>query len=512
MERRLFSYADRTDSQLYKITAWHKTFNAKGTTGRINERLGGDFMDDHQYTQNDTFRDHLATIDDHGKRKWIFAQQPKGKFYKYRKVLSYFYFLLFFGLPFVQLHGLPFIMLNIPAGRFILFGKIFWPQDFFVLGLLMITFILFIILFTAAFGRLFCGWICPQTNFMEMLFRRVEYWVAGNANEQRVLAQSSWSPRKIRVVVLKHSLFFLLSFIIANFFLAYIIGLPGLVKIITDPLSEHLTGFMSLLFFSGVFYSVYAFFREQACTVVCPYGRLQSVLLDKNSMIVAYNYKRGEPRNKPAKVSIPDTGDCIDCLQCVKVCPTGIDIRNGVQMECVGCTACIDACDHVMEMTHKPKGLISYASENGIAEGTPLRYTSRMKVYTLLCVALLSLDSFLLISRKEVDTTVIRTPGLLYQERGKDSISNLYNLTAVNKTIDEVPITLKVESPAGGQVQLIGKPVVTVKGETQGAGTFFIVLPAKALLQQKTIVHLGIYTGTKKISSMTTAFIGPVPE
>lgn len=458
----------------------------------------------------DSFRDHLATIDDTGKRKWIFAQQPNGKFYNYRKALSYAFFLLFITLPFVQVHGQPFFMLNIPAGRFILFGKIFWPQDFFVLGLLMITFILFVILFTAAFGRLFCGWICPQTIFMEMLFRRLEYWILGNANEQRTLRAQPWSARKLRILGTKHAAFFLLSFFIANIFLSYIIGMPALWEIISGHFFDHLGGFFTILLFSGVFYGVYTFFREQVCTVVCPYGRLQGVLLDKNSMIVAYNYKRGEPRHKPSKVSSDGQGDCIDCLQCVKVCPTGIDIRNGVQMECVGCTACIDACDHVMEKIGKPKRLISYASESGIAENKPLRYTTRMKAYTALCVLILCLDAFLLISRQAVDTSIVRTPGLLFQERGKDSISNLYNLRAVNKTIKDVPLTVRLESPAGGQVQLVGKPVVTIKGESQGAGTFFIILSAKAIRQQKTIVTLGLYNGEEEIDRIRTAFIGPV--
>lgn len=458
----------------------------------------------------DSFRDHLATIDDTGKRKWIFAQQPKGRFYNYRKALSYAFFLLFIALPFVQVHGQPFFMLNIPAGRFILFGKIFWPQDFFVLGLLMITFILFVILFTAAFGRLFCGWICPQTIFMEMLFRRLEYWIVGNANEQRTLHKQPWNARKIRILGTKHVAFFLLSFFIANIFLAYIIGMPALWEIISGRFFDHIGGFLAILLFSGVFYGVYAFFREQVCTVVCPYGRLQGVMLDKNSMIVAYNYKRGEPRHKPSKVSSDGLGDCIDCLQCVKVCPTGIDIRNGVQMECVGCTACIDACDHVMEKIGKPKKLISYASESGIAENKPLRYTTRMKAYTVLCVLILCLDAFLLASRQAVDTSIVRTPGLLFQERGQDSITNLYNLRAVNKTTKDVPLTIRLESPAGGQVQVVGKPVMMIKGESQGAGTFFIILPAKAIRQQKTIVTLGLYDGNERIDRIRTAFIGPV--
>ncbi|HEY8898691.1 MAG TPA: 4Fe-4S dicluster domain-containing protein, partial [Niastella sp.] len=292
--------------------------------------------------KEESFRDRIATIDESGKRNWIFAQKPKGKWYSARTYISWFFFIVFFTLPFIYVHGRPLFLFDVTQAKFILFGKVFWPQDFFIFGLAMITFIVFIVLFTAAFGRLFCGWICPQTIFMEMFFRKIEYFIEGSAAEQKLLAKAPWTGKKIFKKVSKHSVFFFFSFVIANFFLAYVIGVKELGKIITEPVQDHVGGLLSLLVFSGIFYAVYAFFREQACTVVCPYGRLQGVLLDRNSMIVAYDHKRGEPRNKFTKKAATDHGDCIDCLQCVKVCPTGIDIRNGTQMECVGCTACID--------------------------------------------------------------------------------------------------------------------------------------------------------------------------
>lgn len=459
----------------------------------------------------ESFRDSLATIDKEGRRKWIYAWKPKGKFYTLRKWLSYLYFIIFFGLPFVKINGRPLFMFNIPKGKFIVFGNIFWPQDFFIFGLTMVTFIFFIILFTAAFGRLFCGWACPQTNFMEMMFRRIEFMVLGNANQQKALKNAPWTGEKIFRVTLKHVLFFALSFIIANFFLAYIIGIDDLEKIITEPLSQHMVGFTSILIFSGIFYGVYAFFREQACTVVCPYGRLQSVLLDKNSMIVAYDYKRGEPRgikkkNQPAELEL---GDCIDCFQCVRVCPTGIDIRNGIQMECVGCTACIDACDDVMDKIHKPRGLIRYASENSIANGERLHYTTRMKLYTGLCLVVLVLLSALLFTRKDINVTVMRTPGQLFQERGSDSISNLYNIKVMNKTDKDIPLTIKIEN-INGVVQVVGKPYVHVVKEGQGSGSFFLILPKNSIHNRKTEVELALYEGDKKIITETTSFLGPV--
>ncbi len=459
----------------------------------------------------ESFRDRIATVDEKGKRNWIYAYKPKGKFYNIRSFLSYLYFIVFFGLPFIHIDGRPLFLFNVPQAKFIIFSKVFWPQDFFIFGLTMITFIFFIILFTAAFGRLFCGWACPQTNFMEMMFRKIEFLVLGDAPAQRQLAQSPWTTKKIYKVSLKHVLFYLLSFIIANFFLAYIIGMKELQKIIAGPVTEHVVGLASILVFSGVFYAVYAFFREQACTVVCPYGRLQSVLLDKNSMIVAYDYKRGEPRGHEKKDHIETHGDCIDCFQCVKVCPTGIDIRNGVQMECVGCTACIDACDNIMDKIGKPKGLIRYASENSIASGDPLRYTTRMKLYTGLCLLVLSILAVILFTRKDITATVMRTPGILFQERGTDSISNLYNIKVVNKTVHNIPLTVRVESVAGN-IQMVGKAFVEVPKEGQGAGSFFILLPKKSITDRKTELKLGLYQGTKKITTVKTTFLGPVAD
>ncbi|MDZ4795949.1 MAG: cytochrome c oxidase accessory protein CcoG [Bacteroidota bacterium] len=466
-----------------------------------------------QEETNESFRDRLATVDAKGMRKWVFAQKPKGKFYTIRTWVSWGFFAIFFTLPFLKFNGRPLFLFNIPESKFIIFGKIFWPQDFFIFGLTMITFIIFIVLFTAAFGRLFCGWVCPQTIFMEMLFRKVEYLIEGDAAKQKMLKNSPWTAEKIRKKTIKHFAFFLLSFIIANFFLAYIIGIDELKEIISDPVSEHFVGFLSIILFSFIFYGVYAYFREQVCTVICPYGRLQSVLLDRNSMVVAYDYKRGEPRDKYKKAVVPanNTGDCIDCFQCVKVCPTAIDIRNGTQMECVGCTACIDACNRMMEAVHRPTGLIRYASENGISEEKKLRYTGRMKFYTILLVLLSGILTLLLISRKDIDGTIIRTKGQLYQERGSDSLSNLFNIKVINKTNNNIPVTLKLEGEASsaGKIELVGATDIHLKQEDQASGSFFVVLPRKFVNSRKMKLTIGLYNGHKKITTLNTNFAGP---
>ncbi len=454
-----------------------------------------------------SFRDRLATVDATGKRKWVFAHKPHGKFYNIRTLVSLVFFAILITLPFIYVDGRPLFLFNIPSARFIIFGKVFWPQDFFIFGLTMVTFVVFIVLFTAAFGRLFCGWVCPQTIFMEMLFRKIEFWIDGDGPAQKLLKNAPWTTEKIAKRVAKHLIFFAISFLIANLFLSYIIGVKDLWKIITGPLHEHVAGLLSITIFSSVFYGVYAFFREQVCTVVCPYGRLQSVLLDNNSMIVAYDYKRGEPRGKFTKTD-NELGDCIDCFQCVKVCPTAIDIRNGTQMECVGCTACIDACDHMMEKVGRAKGLIRYASEKGIKNNEKLHYSTRMKLYTgLLCLLVLILAA-LLITRKDVDATIMRTPGQLYQERGADSLSNLYNIKIANKTIYDIPLTVKVEEE-GGTVEIVGDKTIAVKKEDESSGTFFVVLPRQAVTKHKNSIKLGLYQGSRKIAVLQTNFLGP---
>ncbi len=464
-------------------------------------------MAESEIKNQESFRDRIGTVDETGHRNWIYALKPKGRFYNIRTYVSWFFFILFLALPFIYVNGRPLFMFNVPKAKFIVFGHIFWPQDFFIFAILMITFVVSIVLFTSAFGRLFCGWICPQTIFMEMVFRKIEYAIEGDAPQQKLLAASPWTTEKIAKKLTKHVVFYLLAFIIANFFLAYIISVTDLWAMIQHPF-DNVGTLIALMVFSAVFYGVYAFFREQACIVVCPYGRLQSVLLDRNSMVVAYDYKRGEERKKFNKKEERTAGDCIDCKQCVKVCPTGIDIRNGTQMECVGCTACIDACDNMMDSVGFKRGLIRYASENGIANHEKLQYTRRMRMYTVLLVVLISLLTILLLSQKDVKATVLRSSGLLYQERGTDSISNLYNIKVSNKTMENIPLTVKLEG-TDGTVQMVGD-YVHVKAEEQGQGSFFIILPKKAIQLRKTPLKVAIYNGDKKIDVLKTNFLGPV--
>ncbi len=482
-------------------------------------------------TQQESFRDSVATITSDGHRNFINPKKPKGKLFNLRTWFTIFYLVVFFTLPFIKLNGTPLFMFNILERKFIFFGITFWPQDFFIFAIGFLTFMVFIILFTVVFGRVFCGWACPQTIFMEMVFRKIEYWIDGDFARQKLLRNMPWNAEKIRKRTVKFIAFFAISFLIANFFLAYIIGMDELIGDIKNP-GAHTGTLVSLLVFTTIFFFVYWWFREQVCIVVCPYGRLQGVLLDKNSIVVAYDHKRGEPRGKLKKADDHDCkctdckedgacksiaakfeaytkqGDCIDCFACVRVCPTGIDIRNGTQLECINCTACIDACDDIMIKVDKPVGLIRYASENSITNGVKLKLNRRIKAYSAVLMLLLSLLVFLLASRSDLDVTLMRTSGMTYTTLPDGRLSNLYNLKLANKTHKDIDFSLKLEN-LPGEIELVGSGGLKVKKEDYSHLQFFVKLNKKDIKNWKTEVKIGLYEGNKKVKTIKAKFIGP---
>jgi len=463
-------------------------------------------------TKEDFIPEHygnkISTVDNEGKRKWIYAFQPKGKFYKYRTWLSWFYIIVFFGLPFVKINGNPFFLFNIPEGKFSLFGQLFLPQDFVILAIAMLLGIVFIIVFTLLFGRVFCGWVCPQTIFMEMIFRKIEYWIEGPAHVQMKMARQKVKPKSYYVKkVVKQILFYGLSFIIANTFLSYIIGVEALYEIVRAPVKQHLVGFIALLAFTTVFYFVFAYVREIVCTVICPYGRLQSVLMDKNSMAVAYNYNRGEPRGRKRKGN-DNLGDCIDCGMCVNVCHTGIDIRDGLQMECVNCTACMDACDDMMIRVGKPTGLITIASEKQLETNTvgEKSFDLRKKLLITLLIVLSGAFTALIVSRSIFDSTVMRVPGQLYQENADGTISNLYKIKLVSKSAKTLPYHLEVRED-NAEIVYVGQPLDSLRTGEHMEETFFIKIPKDKIKSRKENIHVQIMSGDEIIQSKKVSFL-----
>ncbi len=458
----------------------------------------------------DSFRDHLGIITDDGKRKNIYPKKPKGKFYNARTIFSMVLLAFLFGMPLIKVDGHPFMMFNIVDRKFILFGQVFGTHDFFILALGFITFVVSIILFTAVFGRVFCGWACPQTVFLEMVFRKIEFFIEGDYVKQKNLNSAPWTGTKIFKKLSKWGIFFALSVLIANTFLAWIIGIDDLRKIITEPVYKHLGGFIAMILFSGAFYFVFAWFREYACIYVCPYGRLQGVLLDKKTTVIAYDYVRGEPRGKLKKGEERTNGDCIDCKECMAVCPTAIDIRNGTQLECVNCTACIDSCDNIMDKIGKPRGLIRFASEDSIKNKTKFKISARVIAYSAVLVILLTVLTILISSRKPMDVTILRAPGMIFQEQPDNKISNLYTMKLTNKTFHDVNITLKLEN-IEGELKVIGNDIKVPSGDVTET-KFLVLLPKDKLTVMNTPLEIGVYRDGTKFETNKINFLGPAVQ
>jgi cytochrome c oxidase accessory protein FixG len=369
-----------------------------------------------------------------------------------------------------------------------------------------------IVLFTTVFGRLWCGWACPQTVMMEMVFRKLDYLIEGDAHQQRALDAGPWTAGKLAKKTLKHVLYLGLSFIIGNTLLAYIIGSDGLLAIQVDDPRNHLVGLSFMILFTLLFYSIFARFREQACTFICPYGRFQSAMVDENTMVVAYDDKRGEQRGvlrreqSFAERQAAGNGDCISCRQCVVVCPTGIDIRNGVQMECVHCTACIDACDAVMDKIKRPRGLIRYASLNSIEKGLPLKFTARMGIYSVLLTVLVVALGVLVFTRSDVETLFLRAPGGMFTQLPDGRFQNLYTVKIVNKTSREIPIALKPENFVG-EITTVG--ALNAPPQELVTTSVLVKLESSRMTGANTRLTIGVYSGDRLIETVDTAFIGP---
>ncbi|MEN2280930.1 cytochrome c oxidase accessory protein CcoG [Algoriphagus sp. SE2] len=459
----------------------------------------------------DSFRDALATVQEDGKRNWVYPKKVKGFFYKYRTYLSWVLLAILFAGPFIRVDGRPWLLFNIFERKFIIFGAVFWPQDTYLLIFLLLIFFVFVILFTVIFGRVFCGWACPQTLFMEMVFRKIEYWIEGDANQQRALNNAPWTSDKIRKKGSKYLIFGFISLMIGHLVMAYLIGVDQVVEVVTQPPSANMAGFIGLIAFSGTFMFVFSWFREQACLVVCPYGRLQGVLLDSNSINVMYDYVRGEPRAPIRKnqAELEPKGDCVDCSLCVQVCPTGIDIRNGIQMECVNCTACIDACDEVMIKVDRPTGLIRYASQNSIKEGFQKLITGRVKAYVVVLILLVAAFVSLIATREPINGTVTRFPGMTYQTREDGKVSNLYEITLINKTFEPQTVELKPLAE-GMDLEVVGDTHWTLEPQSKFEGRFFLVRNQEDVQTSQEKVLLQLSAGDEEYGDIKTNFMAPV--
>jgi len=459
--------------------------------------------------KNISYRDKISTVGTDGKRVYIFPKKPKGKFTTWRYIVGLFLMTFLIASPLIRINGEPLMMLNFLERKFVILGAVFWPQDTFLMMLMMISFLVFILLFTATVGRIFCGWLCPQTIFLELIFRRIEFWIDGDGNKQKKLNQQPWNGEKIAKRLLKWTIFYIVSFTLINIMLWYFMSFDKWNSY-AHNLSDHYAGLGLIFIFTTVFFGIYTWFREQICLIACPYGRMQGVLIDPTTIVISYDYLRGEPRGhlrKNENREEVNKGDCIDCHACVDVCPTGIDIRNGTQLECVNCTACIDACDHVMDRIGKPHGLIRYASENEIKEGKKQKISFRTIAYSILLLGILSFFTYTFITREPVEAVILHTPGILYQEQPNDSIRNLYNIKAINKTHKPTEVSLKLIG-IKGSISIMGGDI-HIEGEKLEESIVFITLSKHDIHAKKTKIDVGIISNGRMIDKTTITFIAP---
>ena len=463
------------------------------------------------------FRNSISTAERSGKRKWVYPKKPSGKYYNWRSIVSYILISILIITPFIKINGSPLFKFDIIQREFYIFSYPFFTSDFKIFAMGMITTIVFIILFTVVYGRIFCGWICPQTIFLEMVFRKIEYLIEGDRNKQIKLAKQEWDEEKLRKKGLKWSIYLILSFIIANILFSWIIGVDELKKLITEGPLQNMNTFFGLLIFTGIFYFVFAWFREQACVLVCPYGRLQGVLIDKKTIIVAYDYKRGEREKGRARFKRgvdrveEGIGDCIDCGQCVAVCPTGIDIRNGTQLECVNCTACIDACNDVMAKMNFPLGLIRYASEENIAEKKPFKFTGRMVAYSCVLLLLIGVSIFLLFSRPEVNSKFLKEAGTDFRIENTNIVTNRFEYNLENKTKETKQLHFKLSLHKGGNIKIIGgAQTIIVQPGKLVQGKMLISIPKDELSSYKERIVIDVLDQNNKlIDTYKTSFSAP---
>ena len=446
----------------------------------------------------------LGTLDEHGSRLWVYPAAVQGVFMRWRKAVGYFVIAVFFVMPWININGMQSIWLQIPERRFVLFGTIFWAQDVFYMVFVLLGLAMALFFFTALAGRIWCGWLCPQTVFMEEIFRKIEEWVEGNHHQRRRLDAAPWSLGKLARKVFKHWLFLLFSAAVSNTFLAYFVGLENILVWMTRPPLAHWTAFLFMFVILALFYFDFAWFREQFCIALCPYARFQSVLTDEHTVQVGYDVARGEPRGKIGTTA----GDCIDCLRCVVVCPTGIDIRQGYQLECIGCARCIDACDEIMARVEKPLGLIRYDSlRNLLGESTRI-LRPRVLIYSFLLVSVLVALGWTLGRRPAVSVAVLRPPGDPYAVLADGTISNHFTLGLHNVAQEVRTLEVVLLGPDSASLIAPLNPIL-LQGGQKTRMELFVVMPATELGRGTVPVQFKFYGNGMLLAERAAVFLGP---
>ena len=441
-----------------------------------------------------------------GGRRWLRPRLSQGRFFKARRLVAYGLIGLFALLPYLKINGRPAVLLNVIERKFTLFGKTFLPSDTALLAMLILVVVFGVFLVTAAWGRIWCGWACPQTVYLEFVYRPIERWCLGTTGRggdpKRPIPSWRLAVRFLATV--------LVSMFLAHTFLAYFVGVDQLARWILGNPFDHPIAFVVMAVTTGLMLFDFVYMREQLCTMLCPYGRLQSVLLDRGSWVIGYDRDRGEPRGKKKTAGADrPAGDCVDCTLCVQTCPTGIDIREGLQMECIGCAQCIDACDHVMQKIGRPKGLIRYATQDQLeGRGVPGRRW-RLAIYPLAMVAALGGLVVLAQGRSGADLTLIRQPGLTFQMTDEGRVANVLSLKITNRTSE--PATYRIRTMDSGDLRLRSEPnPVTIDPAESKQVALVLNAPRERFERGRFNVRLQVADGRSFEKQIECLLLGPM--
>lgn len=418
----------------------------------------------------------LTTLSSEGRRLWIYPTEARGRYWRRRRGVGWLLIALFVLLPVVPIGGHPAVLLDLAARTFYLFGGVFYPTDTFLLLLLSVSALVAVVLFTALLGRVWCGWGCPQTVYLEFVFRPIERFFGGKEHVRKRRDAGPWTWDRTWRFATTWTAYLGVALLLAHVFVSYFTGWERLLRWMTSPPTEHWGYFVLMAGTTALIVFDFGRFREQMCTIACPYARFQSVLLDPDSMIVSYDPTRGEPRARRSKKKIaeeragerPPLGDCVDCFACVRTCPTGIDIREGLQMECIACTQCIDACDSIMDAVGTPRGLIRYTSENSLHGLRTRVVRPRTVVYGLLLAALLTAFATLVATRAAHTVLVGRVADAPFVALPDGRTANRLTFRVTNRSHADLAFTVRADAPAGAEVRVIGvSPIPVASGATE---------------------------------------------